>query len=67
MKIQSFIRRHWLTMFGVILGAGVGYAYYRIVGCPNGTCMITSKPSHSMAYFGVLGGVMIQYFKKTKK
>jgi hypothetical protein len=67
MNGSSFFRRHWLTALGSLLGAGIGYGYYKLVGCPNGTCMITSKPSHSMAYFAVVGAVMIQYFRKTKK
>lgn len=67
MNFSSFLRRHWITALGALLGAAIGYGYYRIVGCPNGTCLITSKPSHSMAYFGVVGAVMIQYFRKPKK
>jgi len=37
------------------LGGGVGYAYYRLVGCRSGLCPLTSNPIISTAYGAVMG------------
>ena len=36
-------------------GALVGLAYYALVGCPTGTCAITSNPFNTMVYMGLIG------------
>jgi hypothetical protein len=43
---------------GLIVGGGVGYAYYRFVGCSSGSCPITSNPYSSIIYGMVLGGLI---------
>ena len=35
-------------------GALVGLVYYLAVGCPTGSCIITSSPFTSMAYMGLV-------------
>lgn len=45
------------TIIGGIIGGGLGYLYYRIVGCPGGSCPITSNPYRSTIY-GVIVGIM---------
>ena len=46
-------------MFGYIIGAavggGLGYLYYKLVGCASGTCPITSNPIISSIYGAVFG------------
>lgn len=39
----------------VALGAVMGYAWYRLVGCPSGGCPITSNPWSSTIYGAVIG------------
>ena len=41
-----------------VVGAIVGYIYYLLIGCESGTCVISSNPINSMAYFGFLGFLM---------
>ena len=36
-------------------GALVGLAYYAVVGCPGGSCAITSNPLNTMVYMGLIG------------
>lgn len=36
-------------------GALVGLVYYALVGCPTGTCAITSNPFNTMVYTGLIG------------
>lgn len=42
-------------IIGGIVGAVLGYLYYRFVGCDSGSCPITSNPIASILYGGVLG------------
>lgn len=39
----------------VLVGAALGYAYYRVVGCSTGACPITSSPYISTAYGALMG------------
>jgi len=39
----------------IVLGGGLGFAYYKFVGCPSGTCPLTSNPVISTIYGAVLG------------
>jgi hypothetical protein len=32
-KLGTLLKRHWKPLVGVVLGAGVGAAYSRYVGC----------------------------------
>ena len=43
---------------GIVLGAALGYAYYRFVGCATGTCPITKNPWTSMFYGALIGGLL---------
>lgn len=45
-------------VLGAVLGAGVGYAMYRVVGCQTGACPLTANPWRAMAIWGLLGALM---------
>jgi len=50
--------RHTMILriiIGIVLGGGLGFAYYKFVGCPSGTCPLTSNPVISTIYGAVLG------------
>ena len=54
-KIKPYLTLKML--FGIAIGAGLGYTYYYFVGCQSGTCPITSKPFNSMVWGAFLGVV----------
>jgi hypothetical protein len=43
------------TIVGVVIGGFLGFVYYKVVGCPNGSCPITSKPMNTIIYGAVMG------------
>jgi hypothetical protein len=43
------------AVLGGILGAAVGYAFYKIVGCRTGTCPLSANPYIAMLIWGMTG------------
>ena len=60
--------KHIILVVGMaLLGAILGYLYYRYIGCLKGTCPIKSNP-YSMTLFGlVMGGLIGSLFIPTPK
>lgn len=63
---MQFIKRHILTLIGILAGAVAGYFYWQQVGCLSGTCAITSSPYNSTLYGAMMGGLFLNLFKKSK-
>lgn len=53
-----------ITLIGIAAGAGVGYLYYKLVGCRTGTCPLTSSPVRSMLYWALIGGLAASGFRR---
>lgn len=52
-------RRRIVTIaIGAVVGAALGFAYYRLVGCASGGCPITSNPWISSSYGAVMGALL---------
>ena len=51
-------------VIGAVIGALVGYIYYATIGCSSGSCGITSNPWFSMAWGGVMGYLIGDFFSK---
>jgi len=47
---------------GILAGGGLGFAYYKFVGCSSGTCPLTSHPVISTIYGAVLGVLLATSF-----
>ena len=45
----------WRLAFGILVGAALGYAYHRVVGCRTGACIITAKWWTATLYGAVVG------------
>jgi len=45
-------------VIGVVVGAGLGFAYYKFVGCSTGACPLTSNPFISSLYGGIVGALI---------
>ena len=62
--MRKWIINNKIILAGMMLGAIAGYFYYRLIGCSNGTCLISSKPVNSTVYFAVMGAIFFSLFKK---
>ncbi len=45
-------------VIGGLVGGGLGFAYYKFVGCSTGTCPLTSHPVISTVYGMVVGALV---------
>jgi hypothetical protein len=50
-------------VIGILAGGGLGFAYYKFVGCSSGTCPLTSSPVISTIYGAVLGVLLAASFR----
>ena len=51
--------KKWLRPALFTLGGGlVGLAYYYLVGCSTGSCVITASPVTSTAYMALMGWLL---------
>lgn len=46
------------VILGALVGGGLGFAYYKFVGCSSGTCPLTANPFISTIY-GIIVGTLI--------
>ncbi|HCZ35303.1 MAG TPA: hypothetical protein DHV26_05185 [Cytophagales bacterium] len=63
---MALLKKYWLTLIGVGIGLGVGYLYWQQIGCISGSCPITSSPVNSSLYGALMGGLVVNMFKKEK-
>ena len=46
------------VIIGAAIGAGIGYAMYKFVGCRTGACPLTGNPYIAMSIWGIAGALM---------
>ena len=44
-------------LLGILVGAALGYGWYRVVGCRTGTCAITANAWSATAYGAGMGAL----------
>jgi hypothetical protein len=49
-------------VIGAVVGGGLGFAYYKFVGCSSGACPLTSHPVVSTIYGSVVGALIASSF-----
>jgi hypothetical protein len=49
-------------VIGAVIGGGLGFAYYKFVGCSSGACPLTSNPVISTVYGSVVGALLASSF-----
>ena len=50
-------------ILGVVVGGGLGFAYYKFIGCATGACPLTRHPVISSISGAVLGALMATSFR----
>lgn len=45
-------------LIGGAVGAAIGFAMYKFVGCKTGACPLTGNPFISMAIYGGIGAML---------
>jgi len=51
------------VILGAVIGGGLGFAYYKFIGCSTGTCPLTSNPWISSIYGAALGALIATSFR----
>jgi uncharacterized membrane protein YeaQ/YmgE (transglycosylase-associated protein family) len=59
-----------LTILTFIIGAVVGFLYYKFIGCRSGSCPITSNPWTSTIFGALIGYLLLstiidKYYKNS--
>jgi len=49
-------------IIGAAIGGGLGFAYYKFVGCSSGACPLTSSPIISTLYGSLVGALIASSF-----
>lgn len=50
-------------VIGAVIGGGLGFGYYKFIGCSSGACPLTSHPVVSSIYGAVLGALIATSFR----
>jgi hypothetical protein len=56
--MMQFLKINRFYFLGAAVGMGVGFTYWKFVGCASGGCAVTSKPLNSTLYFGLIGALV---------
>ena len=65
--MKMLLKRYWLPVTGILLGALGGYLYWRFVGCATGTFPISSSTFVRTIWRAVRGVLFLSSFKREKK
>lgn len=63
--MKRIFEKYWKTGLFMLVGAGLGFAYWRFVGCTSGTCPLTANWHTSTLMGGLIGMLAVSSSKKT--
>jgi hypothetical protein len=64
--MKGLFDKYWKTALFTVVGAGLGLAYWRLVGCTTGSCPLTAN-WHTSTLFGGLIGMLAAPARKTSR
>ena len=62
--MKKWFNNNVVLILGVLIGAVSGFLYWKFIGCTSGKCAIKSNPYLMISYGGLMGGLVINLFKK---
>ena len=65
--MKEFLIKYWIKFAFAAAGALGGFLYWNFIGCSTGTCPITSHWYTSCSYGILLGWLISDIIKPTKK
>jgi hypothetical protein len=65
--MKRIFDKYWKTALFTVIGAGLGFAYWRFVGCSSGTCPLTANWHTSTLMGGLVGMLAAPSRNKTSK
>ena len=65
--MENIIKSYWKTALFTLMGAGLGFAYWRFIGCSSGTCPLTANWHTSTLMGGIIGLMAVPGKKKSKR
>jgi len=65
--MKRIVDKYWKTALFTLAGAGIGFAYWRFIGCTSGTCPLTSNWYTSTLFGGLIGMLAVPSRKKSSQ
>ena len=62
--MRTLITKYWKHALFTFIGAGIGFAYWRFIGCTSGTCPLTSNWHTTVLFGGLIGMLAVPGVKK---
>lgn len=62
--MKKWLNQNKISLVGILLGAIAGFLYWKFIGCANGKCYIKSNPYYMTLYGALMGGLIVNIFKK---
>ena len=63
-KIGTWLKYHYPTVIGAVVGGIAGYIYHLQVGCTVDACPITADPYKITPMVAIMGGILGSYLDR---
>jgi hypothetical protein len=65
--MNTFSQKYWKYALFAFIGAGLGFAYWRFIGCTSGSCPLTSNWQSTTLFGGLIGVFAVPGKSKVKE